>query len=612
VAAGAAVLCAAAVCAQEKAGKPAPAGTPEAVIRAKGLANTVGTLYALPGETELVKAVEEAVRLGKAASGAVTGKIADEDAFEKVKAAAKAYLDRLAAARALADATRKRYEELAGDAELAAALGKVRGRLGPHGPFEAAAKTLAQMEAKAGDIRGPLAGLEERFRFEYVKLEKRREGLYAPVTINGDKRLVVCVDTGCTMVTLSSADAARCGIRVPADAEDGEAILADGKTRVRFKHFRIKSIAVGGFRVDDPEIGVMLPIYTEAESLLGMSFLERFKCEFDPAKGEIRIRKVVAAEPGAGGGPPGSPGSSGSSASDGSKTATPDQPARAPLPDGPPEKVLAAAGLSRFGVLYVLAGETELSEKLKAIAEVQSKAQSAVLRAVSDEAAFQAVREIAMRFLSAVAELRASADATSAAYAELAADPKVKAALAGVGDRFRLGPSAAFTSAIKRLREVEDAAASVRKALARIEDRFRVETVPLHIADKTIRLDVGVAVGKETKTLRMGLDTGAATCLIPAAECKRLGIAVPADAEVSTFLLADGRTEVNARIIKADLTVGGFTAKDVRIAVTPESLPDAEALLGCSFLDGFRYDIDPGNAKMKIRRAAPGEVRNGE
>ncbi len=94
------------------------------------------------------------------------------------------------------------------------------------------------------------------------------------------------VDTGASIVALTSEDAERAGIR-PNPGEFNQSVSTANGT-VTVAPVRIREIRVGDISVRDVE-AVVLPAGRLGTSLLGMSFLRRLK-GFDMAGGRLTLR----------------------------------------------------------------------------------------------------------------------------------------------------------------------------------------------------------------------------------------------------------------------------------------------------------------------------------
>jgi clan AA aspartic protease (TIGR02281 family) len=87
---------------------------------------------------------------------------------------------------------------------------------------------------------------------------------------------------------------------------------------------------------------------------------------------------------------------------------------------------------------------------------------------------------------------------------------------------------------------------------------------------------------------------------LPASVATRFGLK-PSDKDRRIILqLADGR-EIEAHLMKlANVRVGKFTVEDVECAVLSQQAVNAEPLLGMSFLEHFKFEIDAAARKLTM------------
>ena len=98
------------------------------------------------------------------------------------------------------------------------------------------------------------------------------------------------------------------------------------------------------------------------------------------------------------------------------------------------------------------------------------------------------------------------------------------------------------------------------------------------------------------------LDTGASTVTLSSALADRLGIPWRSGIKV-TATLADGRTSSGYSVLLRSVTVGDFSAANVRAVVMDK--PPAkgiDGLLGMSYLQRFILRIDPMNKKVVLKK----------
>jgi clan AA aspartic protease (TIGR02281 family) len=113
------------------------------------------------------------------------------------------------------------------------------------------------------------------------------------VSINGKTPVLLLLDTGASTVTLSRRLASRLGI----NWRDGvclKATLANGETVAGYSVL-LRSVAVGEFRAANVRAVVLeKPPAPGIDGLLGMSYLQRFVLNIDPASRKFTMQKIIA------------------------------------------------------------------------------------------------------------------------------------------------------------------------------------------------------------------------------------------------------------------------------------------------------------------------------
>ncbi len=313
-----------------------------------------------------------------------------------------------------------------------------------------------------------------------------------------------------------------------------------------------------------------------------------------------------------------------------------------------PAKTLEDAGLTKVGVEYVIAEETEIirarrdittaQRELKSAEDDFRKAERKIAQAKHYIAALQNEidelesrrlraddRNEHARYVEAIREKQAEieqahaerqkfqddqqakiddaraayietmytwvekAKAVTDKYAELAKNEEVAQAIAVMAEqdkrKYKLGPSRRF--------------ASIQKELAKAAEEYQRGAVDLRKEGNVMMIDVRIN-GKPIRS--MILDTGASSMSLPYLFAKDLGIEPTEKDPIVKVQMADGEL-VDAWQIKLEsVQVGEFVVKNVEALVLPESLHAAPALLGNSFLSNFTYEIDPERGKLILSR----------
>jgi clan AA aspartic protease (TIGR02281 family) len=210
------------------------------------------------------------------------------------------------------------------------------------------------------------------------------------------------------------------------------------------------------------------------------------------------------------------------------------------------------------------------------------------------KAARSKANEVREAYLQFVLDARKLADEIEAGYSRQAT-PETKAAIdrynAAAGKQLALAPTSGFAANLRRLKQLEDTVLS--------------ETIELH-DDGSRTLSVSVVVnGKHQQ--EMMLDSGASLISLPAAVAAKFGLK-PSDKDPRIILeLADGR-QIEGRLMKlASVRVGKFIVEDVECAVLGDAATSAEPLLGMSFLEHFKFEIDSAARKLTMVKIAAGE-----
>lgn len=183
---------------------------------------------------------------------------------------------------------------------------------------------------------------------------------------------------------------------------------------------------------------------------------------------------------------------------------------------------------------------------------------------------------------------RRLADEIEEEYSTKAASSDVKDALArfnkAAGKQFTFAATGAYQANVRRLKQLEDTVLS--------------ESIDLRDdGGKTFR--VGVVVNGRYQQ-EMMLDSGASLISLPPSVAAKFGLK-PSDKDPKIILqLADGR-EIDGRLMKlASVRVGKFQVDNVECAVLGDEAVAAEPLLGMSFLEHFKFEVDAAAKKLTM------------
>ena len=222
----------------------------------------------------------------------------EENALSAAQGAAnqlgEQYVEHLLQTRKLGEKTEADYKPLQADAQVARAIDEYNQATGKGfklGP----SPTLAASQRR-------LQKLEEAVLSESISLRKGPGGLWVvSVVFNGQGPVDMAIDTGASVVVLPWKTAQAVGL-VPKPQDPRLSMqIADG-TVVEGRRVMAESARVGKFTAEKVECAVLPEQMPNATPLLGLSFFKHFTYKIDTANAKLVMSKVVAEEqPGAGG-----------------------------------------------------------------------------------------------------------------------------------------------------------------------------------------------------------------------------------------------------------------------------------------------------------------------
>jgi aspartyl protease family protein len=190
------------------------------------------------------------------------------------------YVSLATALAARMEAEQKRYEALAADPAVAAALEALgttpKPKLGPSAAF-AEALPAARQERDLVLSRA-------------IRLTTDTGVPCALVMLNDRASVMMIVDSGASIVTLSADVAKELGLRPGKNTPVTQMTIADGKT-VDAYVMKLDSVRLGPFTVSDVPC-VVLPATVRGTNLLGGTFLKNFVCRMDLATQELHLTPV--------------------------------------------------------------------------------------------------------------------------------------------------------------------------------------------------------------------------------------------------------------------------------------------------------------------------------
>lgn len=191
-------------------------------------------------------------------------------------------------------------------------------------------------------------------------------------------------------------------------------------------------------------------------------------------------------------------------------------------------------------------------------------------------------------YLQAILAMRELADRVTERYAELAASGEAKTALeqfnAASGKTWDLAPSRNFQRLLVRL--------------AALEDTVLSESIPLRRVGGGSLLVSVVIDGQHT--LDMTLDSGANLVTLPRDVAEKCGIQVRPGDEQIVMGLADGSRIQGHLVTIESVRVGKFTVQHVPCAVLGADAANAPSLLGMSFLEHFKFQVDAAKGTLSL------------
>lgn len=136
------------------------------------------------------------------------------------------------------------------------------------------------------------------------------------------------------------------------------------------------------------------------------------------------------------------------------------------------------------------------------------------------------------------------------------------------------------------------------RRVRKFEEAIFKETIPLE--SERGGLFVRATIGLEP--VSMMIDSGATLVVIPADIAEKLQIQPDANAKDLRMVTADGRKIGAKEVTLPRIRVGQFVAENIPAALLTESVPGARPLLGLSFLEKFRFQIDPVQKQLSLLR----------
>lgn len=192
-------------------------------------------------------------------------------------------------------------------------------------------------------------------------------------------------------------------------------------------------------------------------------------------------------------------------------------------------------------------------------------------------------------YFNNVLAMRQLIDKTNEKYTTAGKDTSMEALIEAVGKaekkKVTMGPSKTFVQTIKDFAPYEALIMSDKIALVRRAGTY----------------SIGVTLnGKNPVT--MIFDTGASSISLPYEMAVKAGMKPDEAKQKVKVSIANGAVVEGKRMKLDSVRVGKFELKNVDCIVMPEDSPNVPALLGGSFLNNFKYEVDADASVVRLSR----------
>ena len=248
----------------------------------------------------------------------------------------------------------------------------------------------------------------------------------------------------------------------------------------------------------------------------------------------------------------------------------------------------------QFNTRLALVSPTQVTLNNKLVGAIRANEAQLILmqqRGQQFETQLKATRgeanQVRENFLETVMKLRKMADSIAVKYEEASKDPEVVAVVAQLNEAvpgsYVLGQSRTLAASLAQIEK--------------LEEQIFTESVPLRSSGGTMFASV-VIDGQHTQ--EMVVDSGASLISLPPQVAAQCGIqASPSDPTI-ILGLADGSQIPGKLVTIKSVRVGRFTVENVECAILGAQAVNAEPLLGMSFLENFKFEIDAQNSTMTL------------
>ncbi len=147
----------------------------------------------------------------------------------------------------------------------------------------------------------------------------------------------------------------------------------------------------------------------------------------------------------------------------------------------------------------------------------------------------------------------------------------------------------------------------VEARLREFEKEVFQETIAL---DTTGSGPLFTMVSVNRQSIRMIVDSGATLVTLPAEAAEELQVSVPDDAPILRMQLANGQQISGRRVSLASVRVGQFEAKDVDAVVLEPIDHRAQPLLGLSYLNRYKFELDSAGKTLGLLRVDESDAQD--
>lgn len=137
-----------------------------------------------------------------------------------------------------------------------------------------------------------LTDLESHVLSEDIPLHRESGGTSrVAVSVNGGKAVEMIVDSGSSLICLPLKTATEIGVRPGPKDPPITLTLADGR-QISGTFMKLKKVRIGQFEVENVECAILGPEATNAEPLLGMSYLKEFEFQINSARETLTLTRI--------------------------------------------------------------------------------------------------------------------------------------------------------------------------------------------------------------------------------------------------------------------------------------------------------------------------------